>query len=76
MFITGVNSGFGRELTEQLLARGDRVAGTVRREGSVDDLVAKYGDQFWVGHLDVTDLPRSAPPWTRPSPLWAGSTSW
>ncbi len=56
-FITGVNSGFGRELTEQLLARGDRVAGTVRREGSVDDLVAKYGDQFWVGHLDVTDLP-------------------
>lgn len=56
-FITGVNSGFGRELTEQLLARGDRVAGTVRREGSVDDLMAKYGDRFWVGHLDVTDLP-------------------
>lgn len=57
-FITGVNSGFGRELTEQLLSRGDRVAGTVRREGSVDDLRAKYGDRFWVGHLDVTDLPR------------------
>jgi NAD(P)-dependent dehydrogenase (short-subunit alcohol dehydrogenase family) len=29
--ITGVNSGFGREMTEQLLARGDRVAGTVRK---------------------------------------------
>jgi NAD(P)-dependent dehydrogenase (short-subunit alcohol dehydrogenase family) len=29
--ITGVNSGFGRHMTEQLLARGDRVAGTVRK---------------------------------------------
>ena len=57
-FITGVNSGFGRELAEQLLQRGDRVAGTVRREGSVDDLRAKYGDRFWLGHLDLTDLPR------------------
>lgn len=55
-FITGVNSGFGRELTEQLLARGDRVAGTVRRAGSVDDLQAEYGERFWLGHLDVTDL--------------------
>ncbi|MFE4217234.1 SDR family oxidoreductase [Streptomyces sp. NPDC056844] len=55
-FITGVNSGFGRELAEQLLARGDRVAGTVRREGSVDDLRAEYGERFWLGHLDVTDL--------------------
>ncbi len=57
-FITGVNSGFGRELAEQLLSRGDRVAGTVRREGSVDDLRVTYGDRFWVGHLDVTDLLR------------------
>ena len=29
-FITGVSSGFGREMTAQLLARGDRVVGTVR----------------------------------------------
>ena len=57
-FITGVNSGFGRELAEQLLGRGDQVAGTIRREGSVDDLRAKYGNRFWVGHLDVTDLPK------------------
>jgi NAD(P)-dependent dehydrogenase (short-subunit alcohol dehydrogenase family) len=28
--ITGVSSGFGRELTSQLLDRGDRVIGTVR----------------------------------------------
>ncbi|WP_078901827.1 SDR family oxidoreductase [Actinacidiphila yeochonensis] len=57
-FITGVNSGFGRELAEQLLSRGCRVAGTVRREGSVDDLRATYGDRFRVAHLDVTDLSR------------------
>ena len=53
--ITGVNSGFGRHLSEQLLARGDRVAGTVRKMDSVDDLKDKYGDQFRVAHLDVTD---------------------
>ncbi|MFI5611716.1 SDR family oxidoreductase [Amycolatopsis sp. NPDC051903] len=54
-FITGVNSGFGRHLTEQLLERGDRVAGTVRQAGSVKDLEEKHGERFWVGHLDVTD---------------------
>jgi NAD(P)-dependent dehydrogenase (short-subunit alcohol dehydrogenase family) len=36
--ITGVNSGFGRHLTEQLLARGDRVAGTVRKMDAMNDL--------------------------------------
>ncbi|MFI1991964.1 SDR family oxidoreductase [Actinoplanes sp. NPDC020271] len=56
-FITGINSGFGRRMTEQLLDRGDRVAGTVRKPGSVDDLQNKYGEQLWVAHLDVTDLP-------------------
>ncbi|MGW1622391.1 SDR family oxidoreductase [Streptomyces sp. NPDC002172] len=56
-FITGVNSGFGRQLTEQLLHRGDRVAGTVRRAGSVRDLQDKYGDRFWVARLDVTHTP-------------------
>ncbi|MER6540380.1 SDR family oxidoreductase [Streptomyces sp900105755] len=56
-FITGVNSGFGRHMTEQLLEKGHKVAGTIRRPGSVDDLVAKYGDTFWVASLDVTDTP-------------------
>ena len=53
-FITGINSGFGRQLAEQLLDRGERVAGTVRRIGSVDDLTERYGDALWVGHADVT----------------------
>lgn len=54
-FITGINSGFGRQMTEQLLARGDRVAGTIRKPGSVDDLKGAHGDSLWVGQLDVTD---------------------
>jgi NAD(P)-dependent dehydrogenase (short-subunit alcohol dehydrogenase family) len=53
--ITGISSGFGRHLTEQLLSRGDRVAGTIRRPGAADDLEAKYGDQLWTAHLEVTD---------------------
>jgi len=54
-FVTGASRGFGRELTEQVLARGDRVAATLRRPGQLDDLAAEYGDRLWVRALDVTD---------------------
>lgn len=54
-FITGTSSGFGRLLTEQLLARGDRVAATLRRPEALDDLKAEYGERLWVAALDVTD---------------------
>jgi NAD(P)-dependent dehydrogenase (short-subunit alcohol dehydrogenase family) len=54
-FITGVSSGFGRQLTEQLLARGDRIVGTVRDSGKVADLVKRSPDAFRVEVLDVTD---------------------
>jgi NAD(P)-dependent dehydrogenase (short-subunit alcohol dehydrogenase family) len=54
-FITGTSSGFGRLLTERLLARGDRVAATLRRPESLDDLRAEYGDQLWTARLGVTD---------------------
>jgi NAD(P)-dependent dehydrogenase (short-subunit alcohol dehydrogenase family) len=56
-FITGVSSGFGRELTEQLLHGGDRVIGTVRDTGKVADLVEKYPDLFHAEVLDVADMP-------------------
>jgi NAD(P)-dependent dehydrogenase (short-subunit alcohol dehydrogenase family) len=55
--ITGVNSGFGRLMTEALLERGDRVAGTVRKLDAMDDLKAKYGERLWLANLDMTDLP-------------------
>lgn len=59
--ITGISSGFGRLMTERLLARGDRVAGTVRTLGAVDDLKARYGDRLWLTKLDMTDLPAIRP---------------
>ncbi len=54
-FITGASRGFGRELTEQLLARGDRVAATLRTPEQLADLAAAHGDRLWVRVLDVTD---------------------
>ena len=57
-FVTGASRGFGRELTEQLLARGHRVAATLRRAEQLDDLAARYRDRLWVRVLDVTDTAR------------------
>lgn len=54
-FVTGASRGFGRELTEQLLARGDRVAATLRQPDQLGDLAARIGDRLWVRALDVTD---------------------
>lgn len=53
--ITGVSSGFGRVMTEQLLARGDRVVGTVLKPDAVADLRAQYPDTYFAPILDVTD---------------------
>jgi len=54
-FITGASRGIGRELTEQLLAHGDRVAATLRHPEQLDDLAVVHGDRLWVRQLDVTD---------------------
>jgi NAD(P)-dependent dehydrogenase (short-subunit alcohol dehydrogenase family) len=53
--ITGVSSGFGRRLAEQILARGDRVVGTVRNPEAAADLVKSHPDRFRAEILDVTD---------------------
>ncbi|WP_126947191.1 SDR family oxidoreductase [Xanthomonas sp. BRIP62418] len=53
--ITGASSGFGRGLVETLLARGDRVAATVRRAGALADLQAAHGDALTVLQLDLRD---------------------
>ena len=53
-FITGASRGIGRELAEQVLARGDRVAATLRRPEQLDDLKDKHGDRLWTRSLDVT----------------------
>lgn len=54
-FITGASSGFGRLLTERLLARGDRVVGTTRRAQALDELKPTVGDRLVTPELDVTD---------------------
>lgn len=53
--ITGTSSGFGRILTEKLLARGERVAATLRKMDALDDLRERYGDRLWTARLDLTD---------------------
>jgi NAD(P)-dependent dehydrogenase (short-subunit alcohol dehydrogenase family) len=58
-FITGTSSGFGRHMTEILLARGDRVATTARNPRSLVDLAAKHADYLWLGALDR--CPKGAP---------------
>ena len=54
-FITGISSGIGRHMAEQLLERGDRVAGTSRDAAKLDDLVEKHGERVRPYSLDVTD---------------------
>ena len=55
--ITGVSSGFGYEMTKQLLESGDVVIGTVRNTKKVEDLIEKYPQTFDCRILDVTDVP-------------------
>ena len=52
--ITGVSSGFGYEMTKQLLEKGDVVIGTVRNTTKVEDLIQKYPVNFDCRILDVT----------------------
>ena len=54
--ITGASSGLGRSMAERLLARGDRVVATVRRERALDDLTELYGQALRIETLDVSDV--------------------
>jgi NAD(P)-dependent dehydrogenase (short-subunit alcohol dehydrogenase family) len=53
--ITGISSGFGRNLAEQLIDRDDYVVGTVRRPESVADLLEKFAELLRVEVLDIRD---------------------
>lgn len=54
-FVTGSSRGLGRQIVEAALAAGYRVAATARNPRSLDDLVARYGEQVTAIALDVTD---------------------
>ena len=56
--ITGVSSGFGYEMTKQLLKEGNTVIGTVRNTDKVANLIQEYPDTFDCKILDVTDTQR------------------
>jgi short-subunit dehydrogenase len=69
--ITGVSSGLGRIKTEQLLARGDRIAGTVRDLSVTTDLKAEYGDRLWLAALDLSEIEKRL----ATNPAWRCSAS-
>ncbi|MFE5373048.1 hypothetical protein ACFRA5_37920, partial [Streptomyces mirabilis] len=56
-FITGTSSGFGRQMTELLLERGDRVAATLRNPVRLDDLAARPPAPQWRGRDGKTSTP-------------------
>lgn len=54
--ITGVSSGFGKEIAGQVLEKGDIVIGTVRNVIKVQELIESYPDTFDYDILDLTDV--------------------
>ena len=56
--ITGCSSGFGFDLAEAVLKRGDKVVVTARKVEQIDDLVKRFPETATGVHLDVTN-PRS-----------------
>jgi NAD(P)-dependent dehydrogenase (short-subunit alcohol dehydrogenase family) len=54
-FVTGSSRGFGREIVEAALRRGDRVVATARKPDQLDDLTKAYGKHVLPFALDVTD---------------------
>ncbi len=53
--VTGSSRGFGREIAEAALRRGDRVVATARKPYQLDDLAKSYGEHVLTVALDVTD---------------------
>jgi NAD(P)-dependent dehydrogenase (short-subunit alcohol dehydrogenase family) len=55
-FVTGSARGLGRNITESVLAAGDRIIATARDPQRLQDLVDRYGsDRIRAVPLDVTD---------------------
>jgi NAD(P)-dependent dehydrogenase (short-subunit alcohol dehydrogenase family) len=50
-FITGTSTGFGREITLEALARGDKVIATARQISAIEDLAEKGA---YILTLDIT----------------------
>ncbi len=48
--ITGVSSGFGKEMTRQLLEKGETVIGTVRQKEKVSELIGQSPNKSFATH--------------------------
>ncbi len=57
--ITGATSGIGEALARALIARGDNVIGTGRRQQRLEALQAELGERFHGVPMDVTQLDES-----------------
>jgi NAD(P)-dependent dehydrogenase (short-subunit alcohol dehydrogenase family)/ketosteroid isomerase-like protein len=53
--VTGASSGFGRALSEAVLARGGPLVATARQPQALQSLVDRYPDRALALRLDVTD---------------------
>jgi NAD(P)-dependent dehydrogenase (short-subunit alcohol dehydrogenase family) len=53
-FITGCSTGFGRNLAQEVLSKGEKVAVTARNTNDVKDLSDKYPETAFAVALDVT----------------------
>ncbi|MDQ3279096.1 MAG: SDR family oxidoreductase [Bacteroidota bacterium] len=54
-FITGASSGFGRELVQAVLSKGDKVAATFRKAEQASTFTQQHGDNGQGILLDVTN---------------------
>ncbi len=53
--ITGISSGFGLEISKQVLAEGDFVFGTLRDDKKIEALAARYPETLVCRKMDLTD---------------------
>lgn len=54
-FVTGASSGFGRNIVEEVIARGERVVATARDPRALSELVALAPERVLALALDVTN---------------------
>jgi NAD(P)-dependent dehydrogenase (short-subunit alcohol dehydrogenase family) len=54
-FITGTSTGLGHALATAVVARGDKLVATVRKEGTNSNLVSQAPDRVKIVTLDVAD---------------------
>jgi short-subunit dehydrogenase len=55
-FITGISSGLGATLAQEVMAHGDFVIGTFRNESQTQDFIQQHQDKGFAYTLDITQI--------------------